>query len=408
MDDKKAKENPAPLEIRSPLEFDLFDSQGKLLYAAGTHLSPEQIAQISNRVRLLQNAAASTVPPPVSTFDPSQWQGDIDSIPEVDATAPYDAAAQARLKQRFEEASGLVEDSVEMIRSKRDPNLDKINEVFDTYLKEMKADPAVVLDSLQRQETGMTADQRLAKRSVKLSILSTLIARTMQVDVKRAKHVSLAGLFHDLALYESLAEAFRGRVYRGTSSREVYRNHPLHSAEILACMEALPPSVRILVTQVHEQIDGSGFPLGLLMAKQDPLSRILNLADAFITLTQVDDGNTMSEEIIGRSIAPADAMAYLLYHTREGHFDRQCMSALMSCSSMYPVGTQVELDDMTTATVLRSNREDVLNPVIRMDRSHEIVDLRHSPRRIMQPSIANDSLCVRLSADQFRSVLWIN
>ena len=382
MDDKKVLKASGQLsfEIKSPLEFDLRDQNGELIYPAGKILTPAEIEDVLNRgVRSAQ-----------------QREGPSDA--EIRLLAPYDEEARGRLDDCFHKATVIVEGSVESIRTKSDPKIAALNELFGTYLQEIDSDPANVLASLSSSLEGRTRDECLAERSVRLAVLGTTIACTLGVKREGCLAVSAAGLFHDLALFESLEERFKKRIARRRDTEDDFRQHPLHSAELLHEIEGISADVRLLVTQVHEQVDGSGFPVGLLAAQQHPQSRILNLADAYLTLVGSLEW--------GHEIAPSDAMAYLLYHAREGRFDRDCMNALLKCNSIYPIGSQVELDDATTATILRSSVVDHLCPIVRLDRSHEIIDLRKSERSIVRPWFEPTRERNRIGVEQFKHVFW--
>lgn len=58
------------------------------------------------------------------------------------------------------------------------------------------------------------------------------------------------------------------------------------------------------------------------------------------------------------------------------------MNSLLASYSIYPVGTQVELDDASIATVLRSNGVDPLCRIVVWTLLDEIVDLRKSKRTV--------------------------
>ncbi len=106
-------------------------------------------------------------------------------------------------------------------------------------------------------------------------------------------------------------------------------------------------------------------------------------------------------------IVAADAMAYLVHQTGQGRFHRGAMDALLRCCSIYPVGTKVLLDDSSIASVIRSSQSDPISPIVRIEGSHHIVDLRHSERRIIAPHLTESERCERLPARLYDQILWV-
>ncbi len=379
----------APLVIRSPLEVDLIDRNGQLVFAAGTVLTPEQIRFVEQRgIQVIVDTPSSDTSP-------------IQNVePETALLRPYDSASVARLTKCFQQAQVIVEDAVNRLTNQQAPDLGIIGKLFATYVEEIRLDMGVVLaSSLHASYADLTADKKLAKRSVQLAILSSSLAFALNGSEEDCLKISMAGLLHDLALYDSLSSIFRKRVFRRERNSELFRQHPLHSAELVSGIPLMTRDIQVLITQVHEQADGSGFPLGLPWQKQHALSPLLNICDAFLTLKDPTDG--------GRRIVAADAMAYLVHQTGQGCFHRGAMDAFLRCCSIYPVGTKVLLDDSSIASVIRSSQSDPISPIVRIDSSHHIVDLRHSERRIVAPHLTESERCERLPARLYDQILWV-
>ncbi len=76
--------------------------------------------------------------------------------------------------------------------------------------------------------------------------------------------------------------------------------------------------------EVHEQVDGSGYPRGLRKEQLSQGGKILNLIEAYLSLTDFRSG-------VG--LIPADAIAYLIKQTSHGVFDLQCMQSFLTVMS---------------------------------------------------------------------------
>jgi HD-GYP domain-containing protein (c-di-GMP phosphodiesterase class II) len=161
------------------------------------------------------------------------------------------------------------------------------------------------------------------------------------------------------------------------------------------------PTLKLVAGQVHEQIDGTGYPRGIPLERIHPQSRVLNLADAYLSLT---------EPLAGRpSIVPYDAMALLLHHVSLGRFDATVMRGLLQSVSLFPLGSWVELSDLTPARVLRSTHEHYDRPIVEVldGGSIQIIDLTRSDRFVTRPLLDPNHNQIRVPADSTAEPLWM-
>lgn len=381
------------LKIGQPLESDILDASGIVLLRRGVVLSQETVDGWVRRgfARVLLRPDAE------STLH--------DRSPEAEAAKllrPYDPTLVKQLDECFRRAQEAVDEIVCQLTLGDDPDVSALEPVFHSYLSAIDSDVAAVLSNAASQKTslGKTNKQALATRCVKMSMLGAVTAATLGLSREECQAVATAGLLHDMALFDETIGRIQSDVKSEEERREVHYRHSLYSAEMFSRCQGVSDLVRVVMTQVHEQVDGHGFPRGLPGHHMNMLSRILNLIDAYLTLIEP----THTQPVF----VPSDAMAYLVNHTSNGAFDRDCMRAFVTSASIYTVGSRVQLDDAQTATVLRSSRTDPLRPIVRIDNEHEtIIDLRRSHLNVARPMIDPD--CPhrrRLPKSQMHEVLW--
>lgn len=225
------------------------------------------------------------------------------------------------------------------------------------------------------------------------------IAKQMSLPDEQVAQVGTAALLHDIALF-GLPEKQRSPSEHMTSETErFFRNHPALAERLLETVRSVDLTVRAIVAQVHEQLDGSGFPRGLTARHINKLARVVNLADAYLTLVQPEMGRT--------GMFPPDAMAYLIHHACAGRFDPSVMKGLLRTLSLYPIGSLVRLSDRSRARVLRAQGEDPQQPVVlREDGPHSLIDLVDSPLQINQALVDADKPSRRLVARNIDRVMW--
>ncbi len=315
---------------------------------------------------------------------------------------PYDALLVKELTQNFTRAKQAIDEIIFQLAVKEVPEVTALQEVFQKYLEAIKRDQGAVLSNAAGQKIppGKANNSSLSTRSVQMAMLGAVTAYCMGLSRDECQDIATAGLLHDMALFEEPLAMLQNDYNTPEERREVLFRHALHSAELFSRCHGVSDLVRVVMTQVHEQVDGRGFPRGLPGHHLNVLSRILNIVDAYLTLIEPNQSQP--------AYVPSDAIAYMVNHTNQGSFDRDCMKAFLNAISIYAVGSKVELDDKRSATILRSSGTDPLRPIVRIDDgSDTIIDLRHSELYVARPLVEPDfPHRRRLPKSQMQAILW--
>jgi HD-GYP domain-containing protein (c-di-GMP phosphodiesterase class II) len=95
--------------------------------------------------------------------------------------------------------------------------------------------------------------------------------------------------------------------------------HPERGRELLAELGGFDATVRRLVLDHHERLDGSGYPRGLTGAQMDLSTRILAVCDVYDAL--------VSPRVYRGAWSPSQALAHLRDEAGTA-FDERCVEAL--------------------------------------------------------------------------------
>ncbi len=134
---------------------------------------------------------------------------------------------------------------------------------------------------LTENPPGKANNGSLSTRSVQMAMLGAVTAHCMGLSRDECQDIATAGLLHDMALFEEPLAMLQNDYNTPEERREVLFRHALHSAELFSRCHGVSDLVRVVITQVHEQVDGRGFPRGLPGHHLNVLSRILNIVDAY-------------------------------------------------------------------------------------------------------------------------------
>jgi HD-GYP domain-containing protein (c-di-GMP phosphodiesterase class II) len=152
--------------------------------------------------------------------------------------------------------------------------------------------------------------------------------------------------------------------------RHLLEQHPALGVAILDQSKNFPESVRRIVLEHHERLNGTGYPLKKLGSDLSFLSQIVAITDVYDSMITGRCG------VIQR---PIDVLRQLYLDANAGAFDRDLVEKIIRSLGVYPVGSLVELTTGERGIVLAANRSDTLKPTIRLVLSRDGLPLSRGP-----------------------------
>lgn len=112
-------------------------------------------------------------------------------------------------------------------------------------------------------------------KSVVVSLLAIKLAQTLKYEKKNWLQIGFAAILIDIGLtkYKPVID-----------SSQADPRHPVISYEMIKDEPTLTKHAKLAIIQHHERLDGSGFPLKATAEKIHPYSRIIAVADQYVTL----------------------------------------------------------------------------------------------------------------------------
>jgi len=245
------------------------------------------------------------------------------------------------------------------------------------YLREMTTDTDSVLESAVSQ----FENDDISGRALEVSLLAMAIGIEMELDEDNIKHLAMAGLVNDWGMLRVPAEIrSTGRPLTEVEMLEI-KKHPIYSLELLQQVSSLPRVVSVVSYQVHERFNGTGYPRGRCGHSIHPFSRILQVADTFVSLT--------TSRPYRPPLMRYSAMECLIRQAKERAVDPEVVRALLKIQTLFPIGSFVALSDGSIARVLRRNQDHYTQPIVERIQDGEgntvdssldenIIDLRDS------------------------------
>ena len=374
------------LQIGTTLSFDLTDGAGQVLHKAGTPINE----RLKDRLQK-KNIHSVTVRGGDKTED----------LTESLLTDSFPTGSVKAIRESMKSTQVALCKLIAAVQKNEEGTVAELEDNVALFLEQASKDVSAALAVIAMVSKNENADfvERVAKRSAKLSLLGVVTSVVQANGSDESMDIGLAGLLHDssLLLHPEWFSSKEGQ--RGDRFLEEYHRHPIESAELVNGTNGISRNVITIITQVHEQADGTGYPRGMTLSNTRPEATLLNLADAYLALV---------EPLVGPRHVPSDAVSYLCYHAAQGRFCKDAMQSMLQGMSIYPIGSMVLLDDEAPALVVQSNPGKPLQPVVRLLQTGNLrIDLCQSTRCISAPYLGTDATKLqRIKKAQMPEILW--
>lgn len=204
---------------------------------------------------------------------------------------------------------------------------------------------------------GEDTEDYIFPYSLHTCLISVILAMEIGSDSAECRKVGVAGLIHDVGMLKIPQHIRLATGDLSEDNMDMIHSHPERGARILSNVDRLESSIKRVAAEHHEQVDGSGYPLGLTHEDIHPHARIVNFAMTFVAMTQSRSHRS--------SLTAQQSIRELVKAERERYDDR-VLRAFINRLGLYPPGTFVELDSGQRALVTEVNREDPLNPRVKV------------------------------------------
>ncbi len=432
MDDAKesVRAGTEELQVGRRLKHAIYDTNGALLLAAGSMVTgdvklqllrrgirevavhpedapPGASAPLAERVSISLSSEAELAAQVARLNSAIRLVVENQGPPVRDAiTSPglrtYDEQRQQQLIHRFDGAASVIQEMVGQLLEGTEQDATQLSAIADQYTEEMTADTDQVI-AISEQH-GYSGD--LARRSVRLATLSMAAGIHHGFDVENLRDLGTCAIVHDWGMY-CLSERLLDPLEPFSDADwHYFMKHPGYTLDALEQMDGLSDAVRLAAYQVHEQMDGSGYPGGISGDRIHPFAKIINVVDEYLFLTS---------DVRGRpAIYPYDAMVYLLTQTSLGRFDPDATRAVVELLSVFPIGSHVQLSDGSPAVVLRQNGGEHTRPIVQRLSEETgqpmedggLVDLTRSDVTISGPLPTPNRHEMRLERDMMAEIIW--
>lgn len=235
----------------------------------------------------------------------------------------------------------------------RKQDIDGCKEIAKKLVEEILDKGKISLDMIDLR----SYDDYTYAHSMNVAVICGAIGIGYGMDERDLGQLVTAALLHDLGKLGVPEEILNKP---GRLSKEEYRRmqeHPMLSYELIKDRIDLSAMVKVAVLFHHENVDGTGYPNGVIGDDQTLFTKILHVADVYDAL--------ISKRPYKEPYAPYEAAEYMMGGCGI-MFEREVVEMLIRVVPLYPKGMMVELSDGRKAVVKENGEHHNLRPVLRL------------------------------------------
>lgn len=245
-------------------------------------------------------------------------------------------------------------------------------------LKKMDIDQALDVASKLTEELTLNGDINVNlvslrmnsdytyKHSISVAILSVLTGIGIGLKKSMLKELAAAGLLHDIGKINIPIEILEKPGTLTEEEYEIVKTHSEIGYQKLKSNINISSKTKMGVFMHHENINGSGYPLGLHGDQIYMFAKIIHIADVYDAIT--------NERAYKKAQSPQEAVEFLMNNCGS-MFQPEYVKAFITYIPFYPRGRNVELSDGTVAVVVENRQQNTLYPVVRRLSDGETMDL---------------------------------
>ena len=217
-----------------------------------------------------------------------------------------------------------------------------------------------------------------SRHGIHVASVAVGVGAQMELDHQSLLDLAMGCLVHDIGMRLIGLGIFQTKAILSSRLLQILSNHPVRAIKAVGEMgDGISELAKTVAYQIHERCDGSGYPRGWTDSQIHPLAKIAAVADAFVGM--------LTRRPHRLAIQGYYVMEQLLSETSEGKFDPKVVRSLLNVTSLYPLGSFVELNNGGVGRVIRAGGGDFVSPTIEMWGGEAmlgdpaIVNLKHEP-----------------------------
>lgn len=277
---------------------------------------------------------------------------------------------------KYKEVLNKVEDVFVSIGKDGHVPQEKLNSLISTSITPMVQDSGA-MDYLYQLKN---MNHSVYNHSLRVSILSGVLAKWCHMDKVQMNKVILAGMLHDVGKMQLPKELLEKNVENlNPEEMQQYMQHTVKGYDLLA-HETVSENVKWAVLQHHERNNGSGYPFHSKGGEIRDAAKIIAIADLYDNITRERTGFAKK--------TPFDALETIIKEMFERLEPQFCVPFIEHVQQSF-LGSKVILSDKSEGTVAFYPLDYAARPLVKVS-DELVIDLNLMPElRIIEYNPVN-------------------
>ncbi|MCS7231856.1 MAG: HD domain-containing protein [Elusimicrobiota bacterium] len=204
-----------------------------------------------------------------------------------------------------------------------------------------------------------TFESYIYAHSVNVGIYSAVIGISKNLNEQELEELTLCALLHDIGMNDYLNIAHKPYKLTEPEFEEIKKHSEIIKKyiETFQISYSLKQKILLVVSQVHERCNASGYPKKLKCEEIDLFAKIISIADVYEAMTHP---RPYRERIL-----PHDAIVSLVKQAQT-ELDSQLVKLFVDKISIFPVGSYVKLNTGEIARVIAANPSFPVRPKVKI------------------------------------------
>ena len=186
-------------------------------------------------------------------------------------------------------------------------------------------------------------------------ILASTFAWHLKFSEDKLISIGRGAFFHDIGKAKVPMSIINKPNTLNESERRIMQMHPSYGEQIFH-HENMKSDIELgIITQHHENYDGSGYPNKLAVNQINKYAAIVAIADFYDAMT--------TERTYKQEVHPSEVVQ-IIYSLSAKKFDPRIVNHFIKTVGIYPVGSLVELNNNQIAIVKAFSKENLLKPIV--------------------------------------------
>lgn len=255
-----------------------------------------------------------------------------------------------------------------------------------------------------------TPDLYLYSHMVNVCIFSLILGSQAGVKDQALRELGYGAFLHDIGLIRDIPLVMKkGKLT--APEFNIIKKHSQSGSDLMGLLTGLGPEIRETaannILQIHERVDGKGYPFGVKGKDISQFAKMLAVADVYEALTHP---RPYRDRFI-----PHEALKMMIT-SADSDFDAGLLKAFIEKISLYPPGSYVRLNSEEVARVIRMNPGMPTRPVVKVLVSpkgiriteNKVIDLSNTPMLFIKEPIDETKMDIadRKLALELKAVRW--